>query len=68
MQDLTNQWHSDVEGGKLSDERDCDESSLWNCEHGLWDQSVSGSFVRAAKNLVQMVDYTIFGILCGLQW
>ncbi|KAL5262251.1 hypothetical protein ACHWQZ_G007842 [Mnemiopsis leidyi] len=28
MQDLTNQWHSDVEGGKLSDERDCDESSL----------------------------------------
>lgn len=29
MQDLTNQWHSDVEGGKLSDERDCDESSLW---------------------------------------
>ena len=28
MQDLTNQWHSDVEGGKLSEERDLDESSL----------------------------------------
>ena len=28
MQDLTNQWHSDVEGGKLSDERDGDGSSL----------------------------------------
>eukprot|EP00116_Pleurobrachia_bachei_P015548 sb/3475810/ len=28
MQDLTNQWHSDVEGGKISDGLDIDEHSL----------------------------------------
>jgi len=28
MQSLTSQWHSDVEGGKLSDDKECDESSL----------------------------------------